>query len=142
MELSQIVTDNMKNSQALIAGVRDEKIAIPLSSVLSIENVAVSEINTVNFEDVIYLRGQVIPLVYMDKLFNLEEAKKESLNINVVICMYKDTYLGLVVDELFGQEDIDKKSMGILDNENRFFSGATILDDAVALVLDVESLIA
>ena len=37
MELSQIVTDNMKNSQALIAGVRDEKIAIPLSSVLSID---------------------------------------------------------------------------------------------------------
>ena len=74
-----------------------------------------------------------------DTPFSLDAELK---NINVVICMYKDTYLGLVVDELFGQEDIDKKSMGILDNDNRFFSGATILEDAVALVLDVESLIA
>ena len=130
-----------KKSKALIAGVRDEKIAIPLSAVLSIENVPVSEINSVNFEDVIYLRGQVIPLVYMDNLFDLGEAKVKTDNINVVICMYKDTYLGLVVDQLFGQEDIDKKSLGILD-DNQFFKGATILNDAIALILDVESLIA
>ncbi|SFP89120.1 CheW-like domain-containing protein [Butyrivibrio proteoclasticus] len=142
MELSQCVAAKLESSQALIAGVRDEKIAIPLSAVLSIENVAVSEIKSVNFEDVIYLRGQVIPLIYMDKLFDCEDSNTESSNINVVICMYKDTYIGLVVDELFGQDDINTKSLGILDNNNRFFSGATILDDAVALILDVESLIA
>ena len=141
MESTQIVTIDNKKSKALIAGVRDEKIAIPLSAVLSIENVPVSEINSVNFEDVIYLRGQVIPLVYMDNLFDLGEAKVKTDNINVVICMYKDTYLGLVVDQLFGQEDIDKKSLGILD-DNQFFKGATILNDAIALILDVESLIA
>lgn len=142
MESTQIATIDKINSQALIAGVRDEKIAIPLSAVLSIENVSVSDINKVNFEDVIYLRGQVIPLVYMGKLFDCEDSETQSSNLNVVICMYKDTYLGLVVDQLFGQDDIDPKSLGILDDNNRFFSGAAIMDDAVALILDVESLIA
>ena len=56
--------------------------------------------------------------------------------------MHKDIYLGLVVDKLYGQNDIEEKSLGILDNNNKFFSGATIMDDAIALVLDVESLIA
>ena len=72
MELSNNVNSQAEASQALIAGVRDEKIAIPLSSIITIENVLISEINSVNFEDVIYLRGQVIPLVYMDQLFDLK----------------------------------------------------------------------
>ena len=142
MELSQIVTSETEASQALIAGIGDGKVAIPLSSILTIENISASDINSVNFEDVIYLRGQVIPLVYMDKLFNLEKAQNKSENLTVVICMHKDIYLGLVVDKLYGQNDIEEKSLGILDNNNKFFSGATIMDDAIALVLDVESLIA
>ena len=70
MELSQIVTSETEASQALIAGIGDGKVAIPLSSILTIENISASDINSVNFEDVIYLRGQVLPLVYLDKLFN------------------------------------------------------------------------
>lgn len=142
MELSNNVNSQAEASQALIAGVRDEKIAIPLSSIITIENVLISEINSVNFEDVIYLRGQVIPLVYMDQLFDLEKEKEKRESLTVVICMHNDTYLGLVVDKLYGQNDIEEKSLGILENNNRFFSGAAIMDDAVALVLDVESLIA
>jgi two-component system chemotaxis sensor kinase CheA len=142
MELSNNINSQAEASQALIAGVRDEKIAIPLSSIITIENVLISEINSVNFEDVIYLRGQVIPLVYMDQLFDLEKEKEKRESLTVVICMHNDTYLGLVVDKLYGQNDIEEKSLGILENNNRFFSGAAIMDDAVALVLDVESLIA
>ena len=142
MELSNNINSQAEASQALIAGVRDEKIAIPLSSIITIENVLISEINSVNFEDVIYLRGQVIPLVYMDQLFDLEKEKEKRESLTVVICMHNDTYLGLVVDKLYGQNDIEEKSLGILKNNNRFFSGAAIMDDAVALVLDVESLIA
>ncbi len=142
MELSNNINSQAEASQALIAGVRDEKIAIPLSSIITIENVLISEINSVNFEDVIYLRGQVIPLVYMDQLFDLEKEKEKRESLTVVICMHNDTYLGLVVDKLYGQNDIEGKSLGILENNNRFFSGAAIMDDAVALVLDVESLIA
>ena len=142
MKLLQTSALDAQASKALIAGVRDEKIAIPLSSIITIENVAISEISSVNFEDVIYLRGQVIPLIYMDQLFNLEAEKKKRDSLTVVICMNNDTYMGLVVDKLYGQNEIESKSMGILDNNNRFFSGAAIMDDVVALVLDVESLIA
>ena len=141
METSQIAVLNKNENKALIAGVKNGKIAIPLSSIVTIENVAASEINTVNFDDVIYLRGEIIPLVYMDKMFKLDNPEETMDRITVIICSYKDTYVGLVVDELFEQEIIEQKSLGIL-SDNRFFDGAAIFDDAIALIVNVESLIA
>ena len=61
MELYELMTTDMANeegSQALIAQVSGETFAIPLSSILSIEKVAVSEINSVDQDAVIYHRGK------------------------------------------------------------------------------------
>ncbi len=142
MDLCQIVTPETDTTQALIAGVREEMVAIPLPSILTIENIAASEISLVDSEDVIYLRGHVIPLIYLDKLFDLEVSNEEKENITVIVCVHNDSYVGLVVDTLFGQKDIERKSLGILE-DNQFFSGASILeDDDVAMILNVRSLIA
>jgi two-component system chemotaxis sensor kinase CheA len=45
------------------------------------------------------------------------------------------------VDSLVGQKEIINKSLGILE-ENDFFSGASILEDKLALVLNVRSFVA
>ena len=51
MDLLQVITPEQEEpSQALIAGVGDQMIAIPLKSVLTIEKIAASEINSVNFD--------------------------------------------------------------------------------------------
>lgn len=141
METNLIVPANNKDGRALIAGVKSGKIAILLSDIVTIENIPVSDVNVVNFNDVIYLRGAIIPLVYMNKLFNLDDSDVTKDKITVVICSYEDTYIGLVVDELFDQETINPKSLGIL-SDSRFFNGAAILDDTIALVINVESLVA
>ena len=131
-----------KNNQALIASVQGEIFAIPLSSVLSIEKVTTSGISTVGHEEVIDLRGSVIPLVHLDKLFALQTLGEEKDQIIVVVCTYKDATFGLIVDELFGQKSIESKSLGVLE-DNSFFTGASIIDeDDVALILNVPSFIA
>lgn len=140
-ELMTIDTAEATGDQALIATINDETFAIPLSSILSIENIAVSEINSVDQEAVIYLRGRIIPLVYLNKLFNIESTRKDDDHITVVVCMHNDAYFGFVVDGLDGQKEISNKSLGIL-GDNDFFTGASILEDKLALILNVGSFVA
>ena len=60
----------------------------------------------------------------------------------VVIARVADRRLGLVVDELVGQQDIVIKPLGKSLKSVRGFAGATELgDQRVALILDVASLI-
>lgn len=144
MEISEMMIPNKADNegeQAIIAQVNDEIFAIDLSSIISIENVTVSEISTVDQEAVIYLRGMVIPLVYLDKLFDIKSADNEKNNIIVVVCRHEDKCFGLVVDSLVGQKEIISKSLGVLE-DNKFFSGASILEDNLALVLNVRSFVA
>ncbi len=142
-QLAVITSTSDDNAQALIVGVQNETVAIPLSSVLAIENIQTSDISLVDREDVINHRGRVIPLVYLDKIFELEESSEEKESINVVVCTKDDVNVGLVVDKLFGQTEIESKSLGLL-SDNEFFTGVSILPDVddVALILNVESLVA
>ncbi len=146
MEVNQlaVLNDEMNdNAQALIVGVKNERLAISLSSVIAIENVQLSDINSVNNEDVIDHRGKIIPLGYLDKVFELNGAEEERDSINVVVCTNDDSTVGLVVDTLFGQSEIEEKSLGTL-SDNEFFTGVSILPemDEVALVLNLDSLVA
>ncbi len=143
MDLREIMVNenDEENSSALIAGIGEELFAIPLSSILTIEDVAVSEICTVGGEDVIHLRGSVISLVYLGKLFESVEGENKN-NITVVVCDYNGSCFGLVVETLYGQKEINKQSLGVLDDVN-FFSGATILDEEkIAMILNMESFVA
>ena len=141
MDLCQIVTTELDDTQALIAGVEDEMVAIPVPSIITIENIARSEISRVDSDDVIYLRGHVIPLLYLDELFGFKPSESIREELTVVVCNHNGSHVGLVVDELFGQQDIDSKSLGILE-DNKYFSGASILEDNIAMIIDVPSLIA
>ena len=141
MDFQLITTNDIDSTQALITGVGEERIAIPLPSIITIENVTPSEISQVDSEDVIYLRGRVIPLLYLDKFFGLKASDEKKDSITAVICMHNDSYIGLVVDTLFGQQDIESKPLGILNN-NKYFSGASILSEDLAMILDVPALIA
>lgn len=146
MESNQLAVlggDNIDSAQALIVGVRNERLAISLSSVTAIEKIQISEIKSVDQEDVIDHRGKIIPLVYLDQVFELKEDSKDKEFINVVVCTRDDSAAGLVVDTLYGQTEIESKSLGTL-SDNEYFTGVSILPemDEVALILNLESLVA
>ena len=127
--------------QALMVEIRDEKYAIALGSISNIESIPVNEIKYVQAQEVIHLRGAVIPLLRLDQVLDMEEKQEEPENLTVVIVKKGDSLAGLVVDNLIGQQEIVIKSLGKYINNNKIISGATILGDGeVALILDVNTL--
>jgi two-component system chemotaxis sensor kinase CheA len=128
--------------QALMVHLGDEKYAISLDSIETIEDIPVSEIKYVHAKEVIHLRGTVIPLVRLRDLLDVPGEPVDSENITVVIVRKGDKLAGLVVDSLIGQLEIVIKSLGKYININKMISGATILGDgSVALIIDANTLV-
>lgn len=122
--------------QSLMVILGDEKYAIPLSTIQTLEDVSINEIKYVSGKEVIHLRGKVIPLIRLNEVLDVESSS-QSESLIVVIIQKGEKLAGLVVDELIGQQEIVIKSLGKYLNSNKLISGATILGDGeVALILD------
>jgi len=123
--------------QALMVDVGNEKYAISLGSIQTIEDIDPKDIKYVQAKEVIHLRGTVIPLIRLCEVLDVASTKGTEENLLVVIVKKGDKLLGLVVDELMGQQEIVIKSLGKYINKCKMISGATILGDGeVALILD------
>lgn len=130
--------------QALMVEVGTEKYAIPLGNIDTIEDISQDDIKLVQSKEVIYLRGSVIPIIRMNEILEMEDYDKEAdIESGVAVVVKKgDQRLGLVVDNLLGQQETVIKSMGHHITNAKLFSGATILGDGeVALILDTNTLI-
>ena len=122
--------------QSLMVILGDEKYAIPLSTIQTLEDVSNDEIKYVSGKEVIHLRGKVIPLIRLNEVLDVESSS-QSESLIVVIIQKGEKLAGLVVDELIGQQEIVIKPLGKYLNSNKLISGATILGDGeVALILD------
>ncbi len=128
--------------QALMVIIGDEKYAISLSSIVSIEEIPIADIKYVEAKEVINMRGTVIPIIRLNQLLDIEPPEDERESLTIVIVSKGEKQVGLVVDDLMGQQEIVIKSLGsFIDNSSKIISGATILGDGeVALILDVNTL--
>ena len=128
--------------QALMVIVGNEKYAISLGSIQTIEDIAPSDIKFVQTKEVITLRGTVLPVIRLRDILGIEPCEQEPESLVVVVVKKGEKLAGLVVDELLGQQEIVIKSLGKYINKCKIISGATILGDGeVALILDANSLI-
>ena len=123
--------------------VRGEKYAIPLGNINGIEDITREDICFVQSKEVIHLRGSVIPIIRLDKVLDCEEVEEADTDSLIVVVIKKgEQQVGLVVDDLIGQQETVIKSMGSHITNDKLFSGATILGDGeVALILDTNTLI-
>ncbi|HYQ46424.1 MAG TPA: chemotaxis protein CheA [Polyangiaceae bacterium] len=128
---------------ALLIQAGQHTLAMPLSSVS--EAIAFDEgaVRLVDGREVITLRGQTLPLCRLDRLMEMETAPDSASRRRfVVVAALGQRRLGLVVDFLYGQEDIVIKPLGKSLSGVRGFAGATELgDQRVGLVLDAAGLI-
>ena len=128
--------------QALMVSLGDEKYAIALGSIQTLEDIPVSEIKYVHAKEVIHLRDSVIPLIRLRDVLKIPGEPEKKDNITVVVVKKGDKLAGLVVDSLIGQLEIVIKSLGKYIKINRVISGATILGDGeVALIIDANALV-
>lgn len=128
--------------QALMVELGEEKYAISLGSIQTIEDIPVEDIKYVQTKEVINLRGTVIPLIRLDSVLDIEP-KEQPDSLTVVIVKKGDKLAGMVVDRLLGQQEIVIKSLGkYISNSSKIISGATILGNGeVALIIDVNTLL-
>ena len=128
--------------QTLMVTIGNEKYAISLGSIQTIEDIPTDEVRLVQNREVINLRGSVIPLIRLHDILDIPEPEEKTDNLVVVIVKKGDNRAGLVVDELIGQQEIVIKSMGKFIKKSKIISGATILGDGeVALILDANALL-
>lgn len=128
--------------QALMVVVGEEKYAIALGSIQTIEDVSPEDIKLVQAKEVIHIRGTVIPIIRLNKVLDIPPREDENQNLTVIIVRKGDKQAGLVVDELIGQQEVVIKSMGKYIKVPKMISGATILGDGeVALILDTNALL-
>ncbi|MBE5929583.1 MAG: chemotaxis protein CheA [Lachnospiraceae bacterium] len=128
--------------QALMVELGQEKYAIPLGSIQTIEDVLPSDIKYVQTKEVIHLRGNVIPLIRLRNVLDIPQDDFAPESLTVVIVAKGDRLAGLVVDNLIGQQEIVIKSIGKYINNNKMIGGATILGDGeVALILDANAIV-
>lgn len=127
--------------EALLITVDEHVYAIPIANIDTTQRMSDGELKVVQGQEVFLLRGEVMPVVRLRKLFGYEE-KKDSSNEYIIIVKLGNKKFGVVVDRLLGQDDIVIKSLGSLLNDVKEFSGGAILGDGrIALILDVASIL-
>lgn len=127
--------------KALIVKVANHIFAIPITSVSESLMIPRHQIQRIERKEVIELREEMLPLMRLDRTFQLSP-DEEAENINVVVVGFGDRRIGLVVDDLMGQQEIVIKSLGESLKSVTGISGAAEMGRyQVILVLDVEALI-
>lgn len=127
--------------QSLMVKLKDEVYAIPITSVVRDLAIRKDQIQTIQGEETVLIRGEVLPIIRLHNIFGLESNGSE--NLIVVVVERMGSNVGLVVDQLIGQQEVIIKN---LDNRIlkgiKGFAGATILGDGnVALILDIGTLL-
>lgn len=126
--------------QALMVSVQDELYAIPLSSVDETTMITASDIKMVQNQEVIMLRGSVLPLYRLGNLLSVP-GQSDSDDMYVVVVRKAERQIGLVVDSLIGQQEIVIKSLGRLLGGIPGLAGAIVAGDGhVRLILDIITL--
>ncbi|MFA4829142.1 MAG: chemotaxis protein CheA [Thermodesulfovibrionales bacterium] len=126
--------------KSLLIRVGDMKFAMPLTSISETVVITRDELQTVEGKEVYNLRGEMLPMTNIGRVFAIGESESEKFFAVVVGAGNRKH--GLIVDELFGQHEIVIKSLGEYFAGLRGFAGAAeIGKHEVILVIDVDALI-
>ena len=127
--------------KALVVRVQEKDYAIPLNSVLETLMLEPGMLQTIEGREVMELRQHTLSLLRIGELFQLEGDDTDG-NKFVVVVGFADKRLGIVVDELRGQQDVVIKSLGkALDFVKGIAGAADLGNQKTILVLDVSGLI-
>ena len=126
---------------ALIVTSGGERFAIPQVSLLELLRLdgeqAKQGIEMLYGSPVYRLRGQLLPLIYLNRELKLSEPKPDAA-VQIVVVQADGRQFGMIVDDINDTEEIVVKPLGKQLKGIACFAGATIMGDGkVALILDV-----
>ena len=127
---------------ALLVTSGGDRYAIPQASLLELVRLEGEQVGTgiefVHNAPVYRLRGNLLPLVYLNRLFHKDARVRNESELFILVVQADDRPFGLVVDAIHDTEEIVVKPLQHALKGIPVFAGATILGDGrVALILDV-----
>ncbi len=127
----------------MVVRVGQERYVLPTLSILFSLRPTGKELSTVvGRGEMLSLQGSLMPLFRLHELFNIGEGLREPTQGTVVVVESEGRQVGLLIDEILGQQQIVIKSIGeALKGIPGIAGGAIMPDGKVGLILDVSSLV-
>jgi two-component system chemotaxis sensor kinase CheA len=138
LPLTLAITDGM------LVKVGKERYIIPTINIYKSFRPTSNTISTVSGRgELVMLRGEIIPLFRLHRLFNIADAVENPPQGLLVIINDGEHHCALLVDELLGQQQVVVKSLRVGIGDILGISGAAILGDGrVGLILDPSGIVA
>lgn len=115
--------------------------ALALTNVVEIIDIDTKDIQRMQRHKVALVRNSFLPLFELEQLLGEKPIERVG-TMPVVVVGLVDRRIGIIVDELVGEQEIVIKSLGGYIGDIHGLAGATIMGDgSVALILDVRGLV-
>ncbi len=126
----------------LLARVAGETYIVPLFAVREMFRPVPGMLSTIeNRDEMVLVRGSLLPVVRLDRRFGLEHKTTELCESILIVTEAQGKRFCLVVDELIGKQEVVIKSLSGSMRNIKGVAGAAILGDGrVGLILDPEGL--
>ena len=118
-----------------------EDFALPLDAVVRSLHLRREELARLYDRNLLFLDGQQLPVVWLHEALELSGASIDADELPVLLVRVDGEAYGLVVERLLGKREAVQKTLGELLGDIPCAAGATLIDDRVAIVLDVAQVI-
>lgn len=126
----------------LMVAFDEDNYAIPLTSVQEIFDFDPKKTNKIDGQMMVRLRERSIPLYFLSEWLAPEKQKESYEDDKVVIVSVGNQRVGLVVEQVNGQEEVVIKPLGMMLKRISGYAGATITGNgSIALILDLPGVI-
>jgi len=126
----------------LMVSFGEDSYAIPLTSVQEIFDYDATKINSIDGVKMVRLREKSIPLYFLTDWLAPDTMKEDFTGDKVVIASIGNQRVGLVVDQVNGQEEVVIKPLGVMMKHIQGYAGATITGNGnIALILDLPGVV-
>ncbi|WLR51426.1 chemotaxis protein CheW [Bacillus tianshenii] len=126
---------------ALLVQIGAKPFALPLVNVVEIIRMESDTVRTINGQMIGLIRGEMIPLLKLHAKLNVKEdvSKKK---VQVVVVGLAEKRVGIMIDQVIGNQEIVMKSLGGYLGKPEYITGATILGNGrVAMILDIATIV-
>lgn len=126
----------------MLVSVGKENYIIPVVNIKETIGLDKSQFNLVAGKgETVRVRGRILPLIRLHKVFNIDDALKVPWEGIVVVCENEKGEVAILVDELLRKQEVVIKSLGASLKYVKELSGGAILGDGtVGLILDMNNI--
>lgn len=127
----------------MVIRVADRRYVIPTLSIVRSVRPQSTDLTTVlGRGEMLDIQGKLLPLFRLGRLFNISGAQEDPTQAIVTIVEDEGRQVGLLIDDLLGQQQIVIKSLGeAMQGVSGLSGGAIMPDGTVGLILDVSGLV-